>query len=71
MSRTFRKNHLYRVPKNQNLRRANAALVADFLNSEFEYNISKLNRIKSIYLNSSYDDVVCSSYFEMNWKKAK
>jgi hypothetical protein len=62
MSRTIRKDHVYRSPKNQNLRRANAALLADF--REFEYAIARFNRIKAIYLNSVFDDIICSSYYE-------
>jgi hypothetical protein len=70
MSRTYRKlESIYRSPKNQGMRRADEALLADL--KDIDWSISKINRIKGRYLRSIYDDIVCASWYEADFENSQ
>lgn len=68
MSRTYRDTtHIYRSPANQRQRRSNEALLTDILADDDMklLPISGVNRIKSKYLTSVYDDIAIACYGEV------
>ncbi len=63
MSRTYRNipNYFYRSPKTHSHRKQ----IESILTEDTEYSISKINRIKSLELPSTFDDISISAWHEI------